>query len=51
MTDNKYNALLQHAYRFFWRVAEGSGKSADHFLHCETTLLKNRSDVKGDFKN
>jgi hypothetical protein len=40
MTDDKYGALLQHVYKFFWRVAAGSGKSADHFLHCETPLFK-----------
>jgi hypothetical protein len=51
VTDDEYGALLRHVYEFFWRVAAESGKSADHFLHRETPLLKNRSDGKSDFKN
>jgi hypothetical protein len=29
---------------------EHSGKSAGHFLHRETPLLKNRGDATSDFK-
>jgi hypothetical protein len=49
--DNEYGALLRHVYKFFWRVAPGSGKSADRFLHHETPLLQNRGDETGHFKN
>jgi hypothetical protein len=51
MMDDEYGALLRHEYEFFWRVAAGSAKSADHFLHRETPLLKTRSDGTSNFKN
>jgi hypothetical protein len=38
-------------YKFYWRVAAASGKSADPILHRKTPLLKNHSDAMGDFKN
>jgi hypothetical protein len=38
-------------YKFCWRVAAASGKSADPILHCKTPLLKNLSDAMGDFNN
>jgi hypothetical protein len=38
-------------YEFCWRVAAGSGKSADLILHREPPLLKQLSDATGDFKN
>jgi hypothetical protein len=36
---------------FRYPVASGSIKSADPILHGEPPLLKNRSNVTGDFKN
>jgi hypothetical protein len=50
MTDDKYGARLRHIYEFCWRVAAGSGKSADIILHREPPLLKHRSDATGHFK-
>jgi hypothetical protein len=50
-SENKYGLLLQHVYEFCWRVAAGSGKSADPILHCEPPLLTPCGDVTGDFKN
>jgi hypothetical protein len=38
-------------YKLCWRVAAGSGKSADLILHCEPPLLKHRSDATGDLEN
>jgi uncharacterized protein with PQ loop repeat len=32
---DEYGALLRHVYEFCWRVAAGSGKSADLILHRE----------------
>jgi hypothetical protein len=40
MTEDEYGALLRHVYEFPWRVAAGSGKSADPILHRESPLLK-----------
>jgi hypothetical protein len=53
VTDDKYGALLRHVYKFCWRVASGSGKSADLILrvHREPPLLKHLSDATGGFKN
>jgi hypothetical protein len=51
VTDDECGILVRHAYKFFGRAAVGSIKSADHILHSETSLLKNRSDATGDFKN
>jgi hypothetical protein len=51
VTDNEYGVLVQHTYKFFGRAAAGSSKTADHILHHETPLLKNHSNVTGDFKN
>jgi hypothetical protein len=49
--EDEYGALLRHVYKFWWRVAAVSGKSADPILHCEPPLLKHFSEVMGDFKN
>jgi hypothetical protein len=49
--DDKFSALLRHVYEFLWHLAAGSGKVADHFLHHETPLLKNRSEAVSDLKN
>jgi hypothetical protein len=38
--DNIYGALLQHVYKFCWRVAACCGKSADLILQLEPTLLE-----------
>jgi hypothetical protein len=43
MEEDEYGTLLRHIYEFCWRLAEGSGKSADTILH--------RSNAMGDFKN
>jgi hypothetical protein len=51
VTDDEYGALLRHVYKFCWRVATDSGKSADLILHRESPILKHRSDATGDFKN
>jgi hypothetical protein len=50
MTEDEYSALLRHVYVFCWRVAAGSGKSADPILHHEPPVLKHRSDAMGDLK-
>jgi hypothetical protein len=42
VTDDEFGALLQHVYEFCWRVAVGSGKSADLILHHEPPLLMMR---------
>jgi hypothetical protein len=41
---------MAHLKKFGWRLAVGSGKSADHFLHHVTPLLKNRTNEMGDVK-
>jgi hypothetical protein len=51
MTDNEYGVLLRHAHKFCGHAAAGSGQSANHILHGETPLFKNRNDVMGNFKN
>jgi hypothetical protein len=39
VTGDEYCTLLRHIYKFFWRVAAGSGKSADPILHHAPPLL------------
>jgi hypothetical protein len=51
VTDNESGVLLQHIYKFCWRAAVGSSKSADLFLHHESSLIKHCIDATGDFKN
>jgi hypothetical protein len=38
-------------YKFCWRVAAASDKSADPILHSEPPLLKHCSEAMGEFKN
>jgi hypothetical protein len=51
LTEDEYGALLRHVYKFCWRDAAGSGKSAYPILHREPPLLKHRGNAMGDFKN
>jgi hypothetical protein len=50
MTEDEYGSLPRQVYEFRWRLAPGSGKSADPILHREPPLLKHRSDAMGDCK-
>jgi hypothetical protein len=50
MMEDEYSDLLEHVCEFRWRVADGSGKSADPILHCEPPLLKHQSNVMDDLK-
>jgi hypothetical protein len=40
VTEDEYGVKYRNGRRIRWRAAAGSGKSAGHFLNCETLLFK-----------